>query len=101
MHQCTDATGATAQPTEDSQQFKVTASIRSVGDTGTAILGADHTAQNLYLRENLEEFEFEVDAEWRDYSATFTAPDGTWQTYVILKSAAGELEFDNVRLVAL
>ena len=64
-------------------------------------LAADHAAQNLYLRENLEEFEFDVDSEWQDYSATFTAPDGTWQTYVILKSAAGELEFDNVRLVAL
>mgnify|MGYP001825210082 CR=1 FL=1 len=101
VHQCTDATGQTAQPTKDSQQFRVTASIRSVGNSGTAILGANHSAQNLYLRENLEEFAFEVSSEWQDYSATFTAPDGTWQTYVILKSAAGELEFDDVRLIAL
>ena len=101
VHQCTDATGQTARPTSDSQQFQVIASIRSAGGSGTAILGADHSAQNLYLRENLEEFEFEVGSEWQDYTATFTAPDGTWQTYVILKSASGELEFDDVRLEAL
>lgn len=102
VHQCIDATGGeVAEPTGNSQQFRLTASIRSLGGNGKAILGADHSAQNLYLRENLEEFEFEVVPEWQDYSATLTAPDGTWQTYVILKSAAGELEFDNVRLEAL
>lgn len=101
VHQCTDATGGSARPTSGSQQFRLTAQIRSVGNSGTAILAADHAAQNLYLREDREEFEFEVGPNWQNYSATFTAPDGTWQTYVILKSAAGELEFDNIRLVAL
>jgi lysophospholipase L1-like esterase len=102
VHQCIDATGGeVAEPTRDSQQFQLTASIRSLGDSGTAILATDHSAQDLYKREDLEEFEFDVGPEWQDYSATLTAPDGTWQTYVILKAGKGELEFDNVRLDAL
>ena len=72
--------------------------MRSIGDGGTAILAADYSAQNLYARENLEEHEFDVGPEWQDYAATFTVPDGTWQTYIILKSTIGELEFDHVRV---
>ena len=64
-------------------------------------MGANYTAQNLYERTDLQEFEFAVTADWQDYAATITAPDGTWQTYVILKSIEGELEFDNIRLKAL
>lgn len=102
VHQCVDATGGEiAEPTSNGQQFQITASIRSTGETGTAVLGADHTSQNLYGRDNLEETKFAVDNTWQDYSAVVTAPDGTWQTYVILKSAGGELEFDNIRLTAL
>jgi len=102
VHQCIDATGGSvAKPTSGSQQFQLTASIRSRGDSGTAVLGGNHTAQNLYAREGLEEQLFSVGPQWRDYSMTLTAPDGTWQTYVILKSADGELEFDNVRVTAL
>ena len=98
VHQCTDATGGSAQPSNGSQKIQLTASVRSIGDGGTAILAANYSAQNLYARENLEEHEFEVGPEWQDYAATFTVPDGTWQTYVILKSALGELEFDHVRV---
>ena len=102
VHQCIDATGGeNAEPTSNGQQFQITASIRSTGESGTAVLGADHTSQNLYGRDNLEETAFEVDNRWQDYSAVVTAPDGTWQTYVILKSADGELEFDNIRVTAL
>ena len=102
VHQCIDATGGiVAKPSRDSQQFQLTASIRSRGDSGKAVLGADHTAQNLYARENLEEQLFDVGPQWQDYSITLNAPDGTWQTYVILKSVEGELEFDNVRMQAL
>ncbi len=102
VHQCTDATGGqVAAPTSNAQQFLLSASIRSLGDSGKAVLGADHTAQNLYKREGLEEQAFTVGPQWQDYSTTLTAPDGTWQTYVILKSAAGEIEFDNVRLIGL
>ncbi len=100
VHQCTDATGGqVAAPTSNAQQFQLTASIRSLGDSGKATLGADHSAQNLYIREALEEQEFAVGPEWQDYTSTLTTPDGTWQTYVILKSVEGEIEFDNVRLI--
>jgi hypothetical protein len=102
VHQCTDATGGQiAAPTSNAQQFLLSASIRSVGDSGKAVLGADYSAQNLYKREDLEEQVFTVGPQWQDYSTTLTAPDGTWQTYVILKSAEGEIEFDNVRLTGL
>ena len=94
VHQCIDAT-------KNSQQFRLTASIRSVSDSGKAVLGADHSAQNLYKREDLEQFEFDVGPEWQDYSAILTAPDGSWQSYVILKSAEGELEFDDIRVTGL
>jgi len=101
VHQCIDATGGSVTPTRDTQQFRITAAVRSRDGSGTAVLGADFTAQNLYQREHLDETEFLVDEQWQDYSATVTAPDGTWQTYVILRSANGELEFDNIRVDAL
>jgi hypothetical protein len=102
VHQCIDATGGEIpEPTSNNQQFQITAAIRSIGEAGTAVLGADHTSQNLYARENLEETEFSVDNTWRDYATVVTAPDGTWQTYVILRSVQGTVEFDNVRLAPL
>lgn len=101
VHQCIDATGGTARPTDDTQQFRVTAAIRSRGETGTAVLGADHAARDIYNRHAPEAVEFIVDGQWQDYAMTVTAPDGTWQTYVILRSAGGELEFDNIRVTAL
>ncbi len=102
VHQCIDATGGQiAAPTRNAQQFLLSASIRSRGDSGKAVLGADHSAQNLYQREGLEEQAFTVGPQWQEFTTTVTAPDGTWQTYVILKSAEGELEFDNVRLKGL
>jgi lysophospholipase L1-like esterase len=102
VHQCIDVThGEMPEPTANAQQFRITASIRSRSGSGTAVLGADHTAQNLYERAHLEETEFSVDQQWRDYTTTVTAPDGTWQTYIILRAAAGELEFDHIRVTAL
>ena len=102
VHQCVDATGDfVPQATSNVQQYELTAAIRSVGATGTAVLGADYEEQTLYKRENPEEYEIAVSGDWQDYSVTLTAPDGTWQTNVILKSLEGELEFDNVRLKGL
>lgn len=102
LHQCVDATGDFLPgATNNTQQYTLTASIRSVGDNGKAVLGADYEAQALYRRENLEEHVFEVSGEWRDFTATLSAPDGTWKTYIILKSAQGEVEFDNIRLSGL
>ena len=100
VHQCIDATGDfIPQATSNGQQYQLTAAIRSTGDSGKAVLGANYEEQDLYKRENLEEFEFTVGPQWQDYSVTLSAPDGTWQTYVILKALEGEIEFDNVRLV--
>lgn len=102
VHQCIDATGGeVVAPTSNAQQFLLSASIRSIGDSGKAVLAADHAAQNLYQRDGLEEQVFTVGPEWQDYATTVTAPDGSWQTYVILRSADGEIEFDKVSLSAL
>jgi lysophospholipase L1-like esterase len=100
VHQCIDATGDfSPQATSNGQHYQLTAAIRSTGDSGKAVLGANYEEQDLYKRENLEEFELTVGPQWQDYSVTLSAPDGTWQTYVILKALEGEIEFDNVRLV--
>ncbi len=99
VHQCVDATGDYLPGgTTDDQAYEVTASIRSAGPSGEAIIGADYEQQGLYKRENSEEQAFVVTNQWQDYTATLTAPDGTWKTYVILKSASGDIEFDNVRM---
>jgi len=99
VHQGIDATGDFLPgATEDNQQYEVTATIRSVGPSGEAVMGADYEQQGLYKRENPEEHVFAVTDQWQDYTATLTAPDGTWKTYVILKSVSGDIEFDNVRM---
>jgi len=99
VHQCVDATGDFLPGgTERNQQYEVTASIRSVGPSGEAVIGADYEQQGLYKREYPEEHVFDVTGQWDDYTATLTAPDGTWKTYVILKSVSGDIEFDNVRM---
>jgi lysophospholipase L1-like esterase len=102
VHQCVDATGDFLPgATAGKQQYTLTAAMRSVGAGGKAILGADYEQQGLYKREHPEEHTFAVSPEWRDYTATLTAPDGTWKTYVVLKAAEGEVEIDNVRLAGL
>ena len=99
VHQGLDATGDFLPGgTDGNQQYEVTASIRSVGLSGEAIVGADYEQQGLYKRENPEEHIFAVTDQWQDYTATLTAPDGTWKTYVVLKSVSGDVEFDNVRM---
>lgn len=101
VHQCVDATGDFEPgPTRDAQQYLVTASIRSAGDSGEAIISADFEEQALYRRANPIQRRFSVTGQWRDYAAQFTAPDGTWKVYVGLESAAGSVEFDNIRMTA-
>jgi len=101
VHQCVDATGDMLPgPTSDSQQYTVTATVRSNGDSGTLAIGADYEEQALYLRANPEESLFEVNDQWRDYTTTLTAPDGTWKTYLVLKSISGDIDIDNVRMTA-
>jgi len=99
VHQCVDATGDFLPGgTTSDQSYEVTASIRSVGPSGEAAIGADYEQQGLYKRENPEEQTFAVTDQWADYTATLTAPNGTWKTYVVLKSVSGDIEFDNVRM---
>ena len=102
VHQCVDASGDFLPGgTSGSQKYSLTAAIRSVGTEGKAVLGANYEEQGLYKRENIEEHVFAVDSDWQDYTATLTAPDGTWKTYIILEAAEGNIEFDNVRLLGL
>jgi len=99
VHQCVDATGDFLPGgTTSDQTYEVAASIRSVGPSGEAAIGADYEQQGLYKRENPEEHTFSVTDQWADYTATLTAPDGTWKTYVVLRSVSGDIEFDNVRM---
>ncbi len=101
VHRCIDATGDLLPgPTTENQQYTITASIRSYGKSGEAVISADYEQQSLYQRENAEEHIFAVSSEWSDYSATMTAPDGTWQTYFVLKSLSGDIDFDDIRVTA-
>lgn len=96
VHQGIDATGDLLPgATSGGQQYVVTATIRGNGIAG---ISADYEQQELYTRQNREEQMFNVTTTWQDYSATFTAPDGTWTTYVSLRAESGDIEFDNIRM---
>ena len=101
VHQGTDATGDFLPGgTSENQRYRVTAMIRSTGSPATAQIGADFEQQALYHRDDFQSENFEVTPEWTEYSAVFQAPPGTWKTYVTLKSAAGVVEFDRVRMAS-
>lgn len=98
VHQGTDATGDfAANATSGNQRYTVKAMIRS-SNGGTAVIGADFEGQALYNRSAMTKRSFAVDGQWREYTATFTAPNGTWKTYITLQSDNGVVEFDNVRM---
>ncbi|MBN8431298.1 hypothetical protein JF535_10600 [Microbulbifer salipaludis] len=101
VHQGGDATGD-FQPgaTSGGQTYVVRAMVRGTGTEPTAQIIADFEEQALYGRSNAQTRSFAVDGVWREYTATFTAPDGTWKTYINLKSAGGTVEFDDVRMSA-
>ena len=52
----------------------------------------------MYRRANQQRESFPVTDEWQDYSAVFTAPDGTWKVFYVLRSEQGDIDFDNVRV---
>jgi len=60
----------------------------------------DNEEQAVYEPENPVGRGFSVTRQRRDFAAEFTVPEGAWRVYVSLKSAAGSVEFDNVRLTA-
>jgi hypothetical protein len=99
VHQPIDATGdALPGGTTNDQTYYVSAMIRGAGAGAVAQLNADFEGQQLYNRANPVTHSFAVDTTWRRYSASFTAPNGTWKTFVVLRADAGTVEFDDVRL---
>jgi lysophospholipase L1-like esterase len=103
VHQGTDATGD-FEPggTDGNQGYVVRAMIRSTngGANASAQISADYEGQALYNRANKQSQNFSVTGQWQDYTAYFTAPNGSWKTYISLKSNQGSIEFDNVRMSA-
>ena len=99
VHQPIDATGdALPGGTINDQKYYVTAMIRSSSPGAVAQINADFEGQQLYNRANAVTHSFAVDTTWRQYSAAFAAPNGTWKTFVELRADAGTVEFDNVRM---
>ena len=99
VHQCIDASGDFSPGgTAGSQLYQVTASIRSASADAEAIIAADFEEQAMYRRANQRRKSFSVTDEWQDYSAVFTAPEGTWKVYFVLRSQQGDIDFDNVRV---
>ena len=99
VHQCIDATGDFSPGgTSGSRAYRVTASIRSASGESEAVIAADFEEQALYRRANRQSHSIIPGSDWQDYSVEFTAPDGTWKIYVVLKSAQGDVDFDNVRM---
>ncbi|SET34050.1 GDSL-type esterase/lipase family protein [Thalassotalea agarivorans] len=99
VHQGTDATGDFERgATSGNQTYVVRAMIRAKNGNGTATISADYEGQGLYNRGDKETEVFAVEGQWKEYVATFTAPNGTWKTYISLGSNSGTVEFDNVRM---
>ncbi|MBT8099829.1 MAG: hypothetical protein KJO82_08765, partial [Gammaproteobacteria bacterium] len=83
VHQCVDASGDFSPgPANPGQRYTVTAAIRSTGSAATVAIGADFEGQDLYKRENFVARQFSVAPEWRNYSAEFSAPPGSWKIYI-------------------
>ena len=97
VHQPIDATGDSLPGgTSGNQVYYVSAMIRSTAATGVAQINADFEGQQLYNRANGVTRSFDVDSTWQRYTTTFTAPNGSWKTFVILRSATGTVDFDDV-----
>jgi hypothetical protein len=98
VHQAVDATGDTLPGgTAGDQVYFVSAMIRG-SEGAVAQINADFEGQQLYNRGNGVIRAFSVNAEWQPYAAEFTAPNGSWKTFLILRSGGGTVEFDNVQM---
>jgi hypothetical protein len=99
VHQSIDATGdALPGGTTGDQVYYVNAMIRGTSSGAVAQINADFEGQQLYNRGNGAIRYFAVSTEWQRYTTTFTAPNGSWKTFLILRSAGGTVEFDNVQM---
>jgi hypothetical protein len=98
VHQAIDATGdALPGGTVDDQTYYVSAMIRGT-DGAIAQINADFEGQQMYQRGNGTLRSFTVTTNWQRYTTAVTAPDGSWKTFLILKSRSGTVEFDNVQM---
>jgi hypothetical protein len=99
VHQPIDATGdALPGATTNNQVYYVSAMIRGTTPGAVAQINADYEGQQLYNRGNGVTRSFPVTPTWQHYTTTFTAPNGTWKTFLILRASAGTVEFDDVHM---
>lgn len=99
VHQGMDATGDLLPGgSSEGQRVEISARVRAVGaDHATAKLQADFEAQAMYGRGDAVSETFDVGPEWTEIRAVFTAPAGSWKTFVTLAAEAGTVDFDAVR----
>jgi hypothetical protein len=99
VHQAIDATGDVLPGgTANDQVYYVSAMIRGTASGAWAQINADFEGQQMYNRGNGAVRYFGVNAEWQRFTTTFTAPNGSWKTFLTLRSAAGTVEFDSVQM---
>jgi hypothetical protein len=99
VHQAVDATGdALPGGTRNNQVYNVSAMIRGSSSGAWAQINADFEGQQQFNRGNGVMRSFEVSTEWQRYTTTFTAPNGSWKTFLILRSGGGTVEFDNIQM---
>jgi lysophospholipase L1-like esterase len=99
VHQGTEATGDFEPgPTGPGQRYELSARVRAPGGHGTARLRADFEGQAMYGRGQAQDRRFDIGDEWTEVRAVFTAPEGTWKTFVTLAADSGTVDFDAVRM---
>jgi hypothetical protein len=99
VHQAIDATGDVLPGgTTNNQAYYVSAMIRGSTSGAVAQINADFEAQQMYQRGNGLTHSFVVTTNWQQYTTAFTAPNGSWKTFLILKSGSETVEFDNVHM---
>jgi lysophospholipase L1-like esterase len=102
VHQGTDASGDfQSGGLTEVQHYVLKAMIRSQDENGVSLLMADFEEQALYKRANGQQEIIEVTQQWQEYEVTFSAPVGSWKTYISLKAQNGTIDFDNVRMIGL
>ncbi len=99
VHQGTEATGDFLPgPTGARQRYELTAWVRAAGDQAVAVLQADFEGQAMYGRANAVSRAFDVGPDWTPIRAIFTAPSGTWKTFITLAARDGTVDFDQVSM---
>lgn len=99
VHQPIDATGDMLPGgTINDQQYHIRAMIRGANAGAAAQIDADFEGQQIYNRHSRISHSISVDTTWQEYSTSFTAPNGSWKAFIILRSGAGTVEYDHIRV---